>query len=557
MKRRTVLGGIGGLVACSALGTSSSTLQGLEQNKESRMKAPQFYPDKVCAFPGDEVAVHASYNGDSCRLVITRVAAKEEHVATLEGLAIDAHATAPDAGRDGCQWPRAFSFTVGSDWLPGYYDLKLEGRDGEYTRHFICVKRALDASAASAVLVLSTSTYQAYNYWGGANAYAHVEKLLSGELSPEDARDQALGVLSLNRPYAQGMFAPPPGMPRLISIAPRDFGEPGVLGDMDWFAKHQPTPYDGSAGYLGKWEHKFAAWCERNGYDIDYLTDHDFETGEDVLSRYGTVILAGHSEYWSGRQRDSLDAYVEAGGHLAVFSGNTGYWKVRWESDATRLVCHKWKGEENDPLFSDPSGKRDATHLWSHPAFGRSEAEVTGLSFLYGGYHRLGMCVARGAAAYTVYHDKHWALDGTDLFYGDQIGGDVPLIGYENDGCPIRFGKDGLPKPDGGIGIPDNLEIIAMAPATPFEPPENPFPFMIPPEKPDILARVAYGEANSDTRARLARGHVVMASFEKGRGEVFNGGTTEWAHGLAAGNPYIEKITHNVLARFGVVRQPV
>ncbi len=29
-----------------------------------------------------------------------------------------------------------------------------------------------------------------------------------------------------------------------------------------------------------------------------------------------------------------------------------------------------------------------------------------------------------------------------------------------------------------------------------------------------------------------------MASFAKGAGEVFNAGTTEWAHGLAANDPF-------------------
>jgi hypothetical protein len=44
----------------------------------------------------------------------------------------------------------------------------------------------------------------------------------------------------------------------------------------------------------------------------------------------------------------------------------------------------------------------------------------------------------------------------------------------------------------------------------------------------------------------------VMASFKRGRGEVFNAGTTEWAHGLAAGDPFVECITRNVLRRFMV-----
>ena len=43
-----------------------------------------------------------------------------------------------------------------------------------------------------------------------------------------------------------------------------------------------------------------------------------------------------------------------------------------------------------------------------------------------------------------------------------------------------------------------------------------------------------------------------MGSFVRGKGEVFNAGTTEWAHGLAAGDPFVTRITRNVLHSFGL-----
>ena len=65
-----------------------------------------------------------------------------------------------------------------------------------------------------------------------------------------------------------------------------------------------------------------------------------------------------------------------------------------------------------------------------------------------------------------------------------------------------------------------------------------------------MLAR-AWGAPDSpETRRRMLRGHAVMASFRRGAGEVFNAGTTEWAYGLAARNPFVETITRNVLGRF-------
>ena len=55
------------------------------------------------------------------------------------------------------------------------------------------------------------------------------------------------------------------------------------------------------------------------------------------------------------------------------------------------------------------------------------------------------------------------------------------------------------------------------------------------------------------SQARVLRGHAVMAAFRRGGGEVFNAGTTEWAHGLAAADPFVTRITLNVLKRFGLL----
>jgi len=514
---------------------------------------PWFYPDQVSAEPGQQVHIHASVKANPCVLTVSRVGLTHTDVATYKSLEINHYEIPDNSDQNGCNWPVAFSFEIGSDWAPGYYDLLLEDGEGRKTHHFICVRRAADSEKAKAVIILSTNTYTAYNYWGGANAYANVEGLLAGEVSPEDSIQGAIGRLSRMRPYPQTLIAPPQGVARLINLEPRAIGQMAIPGDLEWMQKHQPSPYDGSACYLRKWENVFVEWLESHGYEIDYLTDHDFEAADtDKLDGYESVLIVGHSEYWSAHQKNALERFVDQGGKLAIFSGNTCYWKIRWEDEAKTMIAYKWRGHEDDPLWSDPATRKDATHLWSHEAFQAPEAELTGLSFLYGGYHRIAMCVARGSSGYTIYNDEHWALKDTDLYYGDQIGGSVPLIGYENDGCPIEFGDDGLPKPGKGVGIPSNLDIIAFAPATLAESERSPYPKIIPPEQPETLAKMAYGSNDPKSLQRLMRGHAVMASFTRGKGEVFNAGTTEWVHGLAAEDPFVEKITTNVLQRFGL-----
>ena len=50
----------------------------------------------------------------------------------------------------------------------------------------------------------------------------------------------------------------------------------------------------------------------------------------------------------------------------------------------------------------------------------------------------------------------------------------------------------------------------------------------------------------------LVEGNLSVR-LKRGAGEVFNAGTTEWAYGLAAADPFITRITRNVLTRFGAL----
>jgi hypothetical protein len=507
---------------------------------------PNCYTDRTSVRPGETVTLFASSSSPECRLEVARVGADRE-VVLVGRLQVGDHPTPPEADRNGCGWPAATTFEIGADWRSGYYDVTLTDGEGQVGRHFLCVKAPRGAPGARAVLVLTTNTLHAYNSWGGRSAYCDVEALMSRRLSLGDAMAGALGVLSTQRPIAPLLLGAPADMPRLVNLRKRGFEERSWAGaDPAWSRAHGQSPYDGSAGYLNKWEHHFVRWAEREGFALDYLTDHDLDVDPAALEPYAVAVLVGHSEYWSGPQRDTLDRFVLAGGRLAIFSGNTAFWKVRWEDDGRTLICHKWKGFEAETL-ADPAS---ATHLWSHPAFRRPEAETTGLSFIFGGYHRLGMCAARGQGGYTVYRNDHWALAGCDLYYGDVFGDEIPLLGYENDGCLFSFDDDGFPAATATLGVPANLEVIALAPASFGEAP-SPYRPLIPPEQLDVVAQIAYGSATPQAQARVLRGHAVMAAFTRGRGEVFNAGTTEWAHGLAADDPFVTRITRNVLKRFG------
>jgi hypothetical protein len=502
------------------------------------------YTDRTSVSPGETFRLHASCDAHPCTLEIARIGGVREPAWEASGLAVGNYETPAEADRLGCGWPVAAEIRVGAEWRSGYYDVSLTSASGEIAHHFVCV-RAPPQSRERMVLVLTTNTLHAYNYWGGRSAYCDVGALMSRRAALPEAMAGALGVLSTQRPFPPLLLAPPDDMPRLVNLEKRGFGaRPWAGADPAWSRAHGQSPYDGSAGYLNKWEHAFVRWAEAEGLGLDYLTDYDLDRDPEVLAPYDVVVLVGHSEYWSGPQRDRVEQFVDRGGQLAILSGNTAFWKVRWEDEGRTLVCHKWKGASAEDV---PAA--EATHLWSHPMFGRPEAAITGLSFIFGGYHRLGLCAARGQAGYTVYRPDHWALEGADLYWGDVFGDDVPLVGYENDGCALAFGEDGLPAPRLVLGTPENLEIIALAPAS-FGEAASPYRPLIPPEQLDVVARIAFGDSGPAAQQRVLRGHAVMAAFRRGRGQVFNAGTTEWAHGLAARNPFVERITRNVFARF-------
>ncbi|HWA62765.1 MAG TPA: N,N-dimethylformamidase beta subunit family domain-containing protein [Caulobacteraceae bacterium] len=503
------------------------------------------YSDALSAFPGDTVTLFASSTTAAATLEVARVGAGREVVLRREDLSLPDAPTRERPDVNGCGWPAALSFRIGEAWRSGYYDIVLENAAGERCHHFVCVKAPRGGPRAAAALMLTTNTWRAYNWWGGANAYADVTRLMSGELDLDAAMKDAIGVLSSERPFAEPIIAMPPDGPRLMNGGRRGLGQRPRTDRPDLWRAWGLSPYDGAAGFLNKWEHHFVAWAEGEGIALDYLTDGDLDADPAALDGYKALLAVGHSEYWSARQRDVVERFVDAGGGFAILSGNTCYWKVRWEG--TRLVCHKWRGFE-----AEPEGP-EATHMWSQPAFGRPEAELTGLSFLFGGYHRLGLCVARGSGAYTVYDHRHWALEGADLFYGDSLGLDVPLLAYENDGCLFQFGDDGLPRAVPRLGVPADLSIIALAPCAYGEDPKSGYRPVIPPEDFAAAAKVAFGDASEASQQRLLRGHAVMASFRRGAGEVFNAGTTEWAYGLKARDPFIETITRNVLRRFGAM----
>ena len=120
------------------------------------------------ALAGDTVALAISSDVDFCDIELVRVGATDLTVARFEDVAVTNQPTPADASTKGCSWEETMPIQIEASWKSGFYLVKLTDQNGEQAFAFFVVK----ATAPSTnLLVLSTSTWAAYNTWGGPSYY--------------------------------------------------------------------------------------------------------------------------------------------------------------------------------------------------------------------------------------------------------------------------------------------------------------------------------------------------------------------------------------------------
>lgn len=249
-----------------------------------------------------------------------------------------------------------------------------------------------------------------------------------------------------------------------------------------------------------------------------------------MLTGYRLLLTAGHDEYWSRAMRDKVDAMVAAGGNVAVFSGNTCWWQVRFEAaggvDNRTMVCYKSTAADPD---TRPAYK---TVNWIDLVPPYPENSTLGLGWNLG-------CSWTGAAArpntpYVAQRAEHWVFANTGLAANATFGG--TYSGYEADALAFSRGADGRAYPTGADATPAGLKILAIADASNWN-----------------AQAQALGESGEKS------GHAVISIFSRGgtAGTVFNGGTIEWPfalqpelNGLAATTMGV--MTKNVITQLSV-----
>jgi hypothetical protein len=291
----------------------------------------QGYTSETSLTPGETLHLHVStpagvdyrielfrlgwYGGVGGRLV----ACVPSCLGYRSGRTHDPAPTDPATGEVRLSWPVTDQLVIPSDWVSGYYLVRLVPSDGGVRGTIPFILRESPDRPSPILVEVPVNTWEAYNAWGGKSLY----DFNSTGGAPANR-------VSFDRPYLWEL--------------------PGS----------QP---------VSKWELPVVRFLEREGYDVSYATDVDVDRDPGLLLRHRLIVLAGHGEYWTKGMRDAFETARSLGTNLAFLGANIGYWQVRFEDDRRTIVGYKSLADpEPDPalktiLFRDLTPPRPECSL--------------------------------------------------------------------------------------------------------------------------------------------------------------------------------------------------
>ena len=506
-------------------------------NDITHYDAIEAYCTQLSYAAGETVGLCVSSGSSQFDVSVSRWGAERDVVWTATGLHGEVQSTPSEADSSGCGWDVTVEIPVDEGWRSGFYLVELTVPDAEPRRRtgYACFVVRAAAARSKVLFVLATNTWNAYNDWGGRSLYTGGNQV------------------SFQRPFGRGMLSRPETERDDRKSRPRRPGEqPDVDGEtyQAYRFEHGYPGYMGSAGWF-TYDRRFAEWAERAGLELDYAASSDLERIDGLTDGYGLVIGAGHDEYWSGPQRDAVERFVAAGGNYASFSGNTMFWQVRLVDDGAHMVCHKYSAHLDDPVIAaEPTAM---SGMWCDPAVERPESRFLAASSMYGLYSRFGQATPRGVGGFVVYRDDHWMFEGTGLRYGDVLGNDDGVVGYETVGTRFTFDDVNLPVLVADPLLPDpaDVELVAVTPASNLAMGEYPASIAALDDQGDIefIAERAFG-GGPDAMARARHGNAVMLAcrpYGADAGQVITVGSTDWVFGLT--DALVGRVTQNVIER--------
>jgi hypothetical protein len=331
------------------------------------------YADHASARPGTVVRLFVSttaawfrvralrfgwYGGTLARLVWTSAPVPGTR---QRSAVVAAHGMVVAPWRPGLALPTA-------GWPPGSYLLRLDASTG--AQQYVPLVIRSPSAAGRVVLVQPTTTYQAYNLWGGYGLY----------YGPRHSHASRARVVSFDRPYEREQ------------------------GAADFFAEEQPL----------------LSYAERLGLPLAYLSSVDLDLDPQALDGARAVVSEAHDEYWSPGMRAVLTRARDRGVNLAFLGANEIYRRIRLGSSPVgpdRIEVN-YRNPREDPLY----GVNNAlvTANWPAPPAADPESSLTGQVY----------ACAAAPAPLVVTDPDGWIWAGTGARPGMRLPG---LIGHEFD----------------------------------------------------------------------------------------------------------------------------
>jgi hypothetical protein len=248
------------------------------------------YASLASVAPGGAIDIHVdntpSGADTTVKMTVTRLGA-EAPEGVSAAFPAGHYPTPRDASTAGCGWPRATTLAVPASWRSGVYTATLANASGDTMDVVFVVRARVPGESSRVLLCYPTTTFQAYNDWGGKSLYGDGDRA------------------------------------RKVS-----FDRPGGMGP------GQTEP--------------LVRWLAKKGIAVEVCTSHDLHADAGLLGHYQLFVSAGHDEYWTREMRDHVHAFVIDGGNAAFLSGNVSFWQARFEDGGRTLVCYRDAVE--DPL---------------------------------------------------------------------------------------------------------------------------------------------------------------------------------------------------------------
>lgn len=460
----------------------------------------QAYPETLSVIAGETLVLHVGCDHPEFRVILFRQGATLDQIHDYGWQATLNVGWNPGSADSDWKWD-GYNLPTKATWPSGAYIAMLWERDGdgengpdgglttslgEFGKALFVVRSPEPGRRTTMLYRVPVATFHAYNVTGGASLYS---------ANP--------GRVTMHRPGG---------------------GTGGHVTDFELAGRGDMDEFDAlsSRQTFEHYDARFIRWMERAGLEPDYCADIDCH-GPDGLGQmtpYGVVISVGHDEYWSAEMKANLAAYVAQGGNLAMFSGNTCWWRIHYDADLAGFACNK--DTQADQWWT--VAKRDASF--------QNENALIGTSYRNAGGR---WSAGRPKIGFTVQRPDHWVYEGG---VAAEFGTAEALVGYECDGAELTAASamPGSPaEPTYQDGTPTSFHVLGVG--------RLPGPS----EWDDLPQR------DPDSSSAAVAPHAATMGIYTASGTVFSAAVTDWARVLEEGEPTLDKVTRNVITRLGGV----